>query len=77
MIRSQHGNLLRLFVMSALGHDQTSRNVRVMPVIPLEADIRQRGLHVRLVPIADIRLGPIRPVDKSQGGIPPATLMDS
>ena len=40
--------------MSALGHEQTSRNVRVMPVIPLEADIRQRGLHVRLVPDADI-----------------------
>ena len=40
--------------MSALGHEQTSRHVRVMSVIPLKADIHQRGLHVRLVPIADI-----------------------
>jgi hypothetical protein len=38
--------------MSALGHEQTSRNVRVMSVIPLKAD--KRGLHVRLVPIAGI-----------------------
>ena len=38
---------------SALGHEQTSRNVRVMSVIRLKADIHQRGLHVRLVPIAD------------------------
>ena len=41
-------------VMSALGHEQTSRHVRVMSVIPLKADIHQRGLHVRLVPTADI-----------------------
>jgi len=40
--------------MSALGHEQTSRHVCVMSVIPLKADIHQRGLHVRLVPIADI-----------------------
>ena len=40
--------------MSASGHEQTSRHVRVMSVIPLKADIRQRGLHVRLVPEADI-----------------------
>ena len=39
--------------MSALGHEQTSRHVRVMSVIPLKADIHQRGLHVRYVPIAD------------------------
>jgi hypothetical protein len=37
-----------------LGHEQTSRHVRVMFVIPLKADIHQRGLHVRLVPQADI-----------------------
>jgi hypothetical protein len=37
-----------------LGHEQTSRNVRVMSVIPPKADIHQRGLHVRLVPEADI-----------------------
>jgi hypothetical protein len=36
--------------MSALGHEQTSRHVRVMSVIPLKADIHQRGLHVRFVP---------------------------
>jgi hypothetical protein len=40
--------------MSASGHEQTSRHVRVMSVIPLKADIHQRGLHVRLVPEADI-----------------------
>jgi hypothetical protein len=33
-----------------LGHEQTSRHVRVKSVIPLKADIHQRGLHVRLVP---------------------------
>ena len=32
--------------MSALGHEQTSHHVRVMSVIPLKADIHQRGLHV-------------------------------
>jgi hypothetical protein len=35
---------------SALGHEQTSRHVRVMSVILLKADIRQRGSHVRFVP---------------------------
>ena len=42
--------------MSALGHEQTSRHVRVMSVLPLKADIHQRGLHVRLVPQADIAI---------------------
>ena len=28
--------------MSAMGHEQTSRHVRVMSVIPLKADIHQR-----------------------------------
>jgi hypothetical protein len=32
---------------SALGHEQTSRHVRVMSVITLKADIHQRELHVR------------------------------
>ena len=40
--------------MSALGHEQTSRHVRVMSVLPLKADIHQGGLHVRLVPATDI-----------------------
>jgi hypothetical protein len=40
--------------MSAKGHEQTSRHVRVMSVIPLKADIRKRGLQVRLVPLAHI-----------------------
>ena len=40
--------------MSALGHEQTSRHVRVMSVIPLKADIDRRGLQVRFVPEADI-----------------------
>ena len=43
-----------------MGHEQTSRHVRVMSVIPLKADIHQRGLHVRLVPQADIERGPPR-----------------
>ena len=33
--------------MSALGHEQTSRHVRLMSVIPLKADIHQLGLRVR------------------------------
>ena len=41
--------------MSAMGHERTSRHVRVMSAIPLKTDIHQRGLHVCLVPIADIR----------------------
>jgi len=40
--------------VSALGHEQTSRNVRVMSVLPLKADIRQREWHVRFVPQTDI-----------------------
>jgi hypothetical protein len=36
------------------GHEQTSRHVRVMSVIPLKADIHQRGLHVRFVPRPDM-----------------------
>jgi hypothetical protein len=40
--------------MSAMGHEQTSRHVRVMSVLPLKADIRQREWHVRYVPATDI-----------------------
>jgi hypothetical protein len=39
-----------------LGHEQTSRNIRVMSVIPLKADIHQCGLNVCLVPLADIHV---------------------
>jgi hypothetical protein len=38
--------------MSASGQKQTSHHVRVMSVISLKADIHQRGLYVRLVPVA-------------------------
>ena len=38
--------------MSAMGHEQTSRHVRVMSVNPLKAK-RQREWHVRLVPLTD------------------------
>jgi hypothetical protein len=38
-----------------MGHEQTSRHVRLMSVIPLKADIHQLGLHVRKVPITDNR----------------------
>ena len=40
--------------MSALGHEQKSRHVRIMSVLSLKADIRKRGLHVRFVPEADM-----------------------
>ena len=46
--------------MSAKGHEQTSRHGRVMSVIPVKADIHQRGLHVRLVPLADIAQAGLR-----------------
>jgi len=38
-----------------LGHEHTSRRVRVMSLLPLKADIRQRFEHVRFVPKADLR----------------------
>jgi hypothetical protein len=44
--------------LSASGHKQTWPHVRLMSVIPLKADICRRGLHVRLVPEADIRFQP-------------------
>ena len=40
----------RPFMTGVAGYDQTSRHVRVMSIMPLKADIHQRGLHVRLVP---------------------------
>jgi len=36
--------------INGIGHEQTSRHVRVMSVLPLKADIHQRGLRVRFVP---------------------------
>jgi hypothetical protein len=41
---------IAVLAMSALGHEQTSRHVRVMSVLTLKADIRQREWHVRYVP---------------------------
>jgi hypothetical protein len=40
--------------LSAMGHEQTWRHVRVTSAVPLKADIHQSGLHVRFVPTADI-----------------------
>ena len=40
--------------MSAMGQKLTSRHARVMSVLPLNADIRQRIEHVCFVPIADL-----------------------
>jgi len=40
--------------MSALGHKRKSCHVRLMSVLPLKADIRQREGHVRYVPKADV-----------------------
>ena len=37
-----------------MGHEQTSRHVRVKSVLPLKADIRQRIEHICFVPIADM-----------------------
>ena len=39
--------------MSALGHEQTSRDVRVMSVIPLKADMLIVGINVCYVPCVD------------------------
>ena len=41
--------------MTAVGHEQTSRDVRVMSVIPLKADMFSVEIDVHLVPIADMR----------------------
>jgi len=43
---------------SALGHEPTSRHVRVMSDMPLKADIHRRGLHVRLVPESEVWVHP-------------------
>jgi hypothetical protein len=40
--------------MSAIGHKRKWCHARVMSVLPLKADIRQREWHVRYVPLADL-----------------------
>jgi hypothetical protein len=40
--------------MSALGHKRKWCHARVMSVLPLKADIRQREWHVRYVPISEV-----------------------
>src|SRR5215471_20462136 len=40
--------------MSALGQKQTLQSVRPMSALPLKADIRRYGRHVRFAPTADI-----------------------
>jgi hypothetical protein len=40
--------------MSAMGQKRKWCHARVMSVLPLKADIRQREWHVRYVPLADI-----------------------
>src|SRR6516165_9626408 len=40
--------------MSTLGQKQTSQGMSWMSALPLKADIRHRGWHVRFVPKADI-----------------------
>ena len=40
--------------MSALDHERTSQDVRVMSALPPKADIAERDYHVRFVPQADI-----------------------
>ena len=42
-------------LMSAKGHNLKWCHARVMSVLPLKADIRQREWHVRYVPLADMR----------------------
>ena len=55
--------------MSALGHEQTSRRVRVMSVIPLKADIRHCIEHVCFVPKADCRLSTRPRLTKKMTGV--------
>jgi hypothetical protein len=54
-----------------MGQKQTSRHVHVMSVIPLKADIHQRGLHVRLVPVADVGASPPCPLPSSDERLGP------
>jgi hypothetical protein len=54
---------------SALGHEQTSRQVRLMSLIPLKVDVHRRGLHVRLVPLADIAPRQTRSLFRHQSAV--------
>jgi len=56
--------------MSALGHEPTSRNARIMSVLPLKADIHKRGLHVRLVPLVAIFWLVVSDHGKTQNALP-------
>ena len=48
--------------MSAKGHKQTFRDVRVTSALPPIADIRRMSWHVRLVPEAEVvRAASVRP----------------
>jgi hypothetical protein len=40
--------------MSAMGHKRKWCHARVMSVLPLKANIRQREWHVRYVPVTDL-----------------------
>ena len=53
---------------SALGHKRKWCHARVMSVLPLKADIRQREWHVRFVPQTDIEF------DMRNGAAVPKTL---
>ena len=60
--------------------EQTSRHVCVMSVIPLKADIHQRGLHGRLVPPTDVgwsgaEIRQLKSAIASPASTPPVILM--
>ena len=51
---TQHKGCLGSGLMTASGHKQTSRDVRVASALPPIADIRRMSWHVRFVPLADM-----------------------
>jgi hypothetical protein len=53
--------------MSVLGHEQTTHDVRVMSDFPLKADIRQGGVHIRLLLQADIKVAGPSPMAPDLG----------
>ena len=56
--------------MSALGHKQTSRDVRVMSALRPKADIAAVEWHVCFVPLADVTLTGIRYVESRSSPAP-------